>query len=233
MIEGKRVLALITARGGSKRLPRKNIIELAGKPLIAWTIEAARKSRYVDSIVVSTDDDEIAQISERFGAQIPFRRPDALASDTASSNEVILHALSVLKNEFDLLVLLQPTSPLRTAKHIDESLEELFLKGAEGVISVAPCEHSPLWSNTLPESGSMNNFIRSNVNTRSQDLDKYYRLNGAVYAFHIESILAQKGIFYSENVYSYIMLAEYSVDIDSELDFKIAEVLMSARHLAD
>lgn len=232
MIAGKKVLALIPARGGSKRLPRKNVAILAGKPLIAWTIEAANKSKYIDTVVVSTDDNEIAEVSECYGAQIPFRRPEELASDAATSNDVILHALQTLEEEFDLIVLLQPTSPLRNETHIDESLDVLLSKDGEGVISVAPCDHSPLWANILPETGDMKGFLRSYENVRSQDLEKFYRLNGAIYAFHVDSILDEKGISYSENVYSYIMPSEFSVDIDTELDFKIAEVLMDTSPLA-
>lgn len=222
MIENKKVLALIPARGGSKRLPRKNVLDLAGKPLIAWTIEAAKKSKYIDRVVVSTDDEEIAAISKTFGADVPFMRPYSLASDTATSNDVILHAINELDEPYDLIIILQPTSPLRNHTHIDESLELLLEKQGEGVVSVTPCEHSPLWSNTLPEDGNMDGFFDKLFHKRSQDLPCYYRLNGAIYCFTIESLMANKGISYNDRVYSYLLPIEYSVDIDTKFDFEFA-----------
>lgn len=222
MIEGRKVLALIPARGGSKRLPRKNVLNLAGKPLIAWTIEAAKKSKYIDKVIVSTDDDEIARVSEECGAEVPFRRPEYLASDTATSNDVVLHAIGALDDQFDVIVILQPTSPLRDDSHIDESLNVLIEKGGEGVVSVTPCEHSPLWSNTLPPDGNMNDFLSELSNRRSQDLPQYYRLNGAIYGFTVESILRNKGVSYNKNVFSYVLPSELSIDIDTKFDFKLA-----------
>lgn len=226
MINAKKVLALIPARGGSKRLPRKNVLDLAGKPLIAWTIDAAKKSQYVDRIIVSTDDAEIATISKNYGAMVPFMRPDYLASDTASSNDVILHALQALNEYYDLIVVLQPTSPLRNHSHIDHSLEMLIENNAEGIVSVTPCEHSPLWSNILPDDGCMDNFLNEYSNLRSQDLPQYFRLNGALYSFTSESLLQNSGVVYSKHVYAYVISGEHSVDIDSQLDFDFAEFLI-------
>lgn len=230
MIDGRKVLALIPARGGSKRLPRKNVLPLCGKPLIAWTIEAALQSQYVDRVIVSTDCDEIATVCRKSGAEVPFVRPSELAEDTSSTNDVILHALDATPDlETDIVVILQPTSPLRTAQHIDESLELLVDKNAKGIVSVSQCEHSPLWANTLPENGQMGTFIKSKIfGKRSQDLPNYYRLNGAIYTFTKESLLSTCGIFYSNDVYAFKMDRGCSVDIDNELDFQVAEVIVKA-----
>ena len=175
-----RFLAIIPARGWSKRLPKKNILELHEKPLIAYTIESALKSKYINKVVVSSDDDETLEISKSFGAEF-IKRPGELASDTATTFDAIKHTIDNLE-EYEYVVLLQPTSPLRNEKHIDEAIEFLEEKQADAIVSVCEMDHSPLWSNTLPKDGNMNNFLRDEVlNKRSQDLEKYYRLNGAVY----------------------------------------------------
>ncbi|HGF7228112.1 TPA: acylneuraminate cytidylyltransferase family protein, partial [Vibrio cholerae] len=175
MINGRRVLALIPARGGSKRLPRKNILPLAGKPLIAWSIEAAQNSQYIDEIFVSTDNEEIAKIASQFGVNIPELRPESLASDTAKTESVLFYTLDNFAKDTDIVVLLQPTSPLRTAEHIDEALRLFFQKEAFSVVSVTECEHSPLWANVLSSDHSMENFIEKGAKQRSQDLGVYYR----------------------------------------------------------
>lgn len=229
MLEQYHVTALIPARGGSKRLPRKNVKMLGGKPLIAWTIDVAKQSKYIDSIVVSTDDIVIKDVAEKFGARVPFLRPKELSTDTASSFDVIKHAIEFLNinKENHLIVLLQPTSPLRTVEEIDGALELFINKKALGVVSVSECEHSPLWSNTLPESLSMESFIRPEVQgKRSQDLDQYYRLNGSIYIYDVNSLLEQKCIFYNDCVFVFKTIMETSIDIDTDLDFKLAEIIV-------
>ena len=184
MLDKFYVTALIPARGGSKRLPRKNVKLLNSKPLIAWSVEVAKASKYIDQVIVSTDDEEIKQISEQYGAEVPFIRPEHLSNDTASSFDVIKHAIEQLgiEDQNHLIVLLQPTSPLRTTFDIDKALEFFKTNDADGVVSISECEHSPLWANSLPENFSMKNFIRPElVGKRSQDLPKYYRLNGSIY----------------------------------------------------
>lgn len=224
MYQGKRFLAIIPARGGSKRLPRKNVLSLAGKPLIAWTIEAAQKSKYLDRIVVSTDDDEICKVASRWNAEV-IDRPADLASDTATSVDVVLHVLQSIDQTYDYIVLLQPTSPLRTEAHIDEAIELLHAKQANAVISVCETEHSPLWCNTLPADGSMENFIRPEVQgKRSQDLPTYYRMNGAVYISCYAGV-EQSNFLVSATTYAYTMDALCSVDIDTPFDFSVAECL--------
>ena len=218
----KTFLAIIPARGGSKRLPRKNLLDLGGKPLIAWSIESALKSKYISKVIVSSDDEEILNIAKEYKADF-IKRPDELASDTATTFDALKHTLENVE-KYDYVVLLQPTSPLRTEKHIDESIEFLKEKNADAIISVCEMEHSPLWSNTLNEDLNMSNFLRDEVlNKRSQDLPKYYRLNGAIYICKTEKLLENKGFFIKENIFSYIMKKEDSVDIDEEIDFIIAK----------
>lgn len=232
MLDQYYVTALIPARGGSKRLPRKNIKSLCGKPLIAWTIDVAKESKYIDSVVVSTDDFEIKEVAEKFGASVPFLRPENLSNDTASSFDVVKHAIEFLNiNKVNhLIVLLQPTSPLRTVEELDEALELFINKEASGVVSVSECEHSPMWSNTLPGNGCMSDFIRPEVQgKRSQDLPKFFRLNGSIYIYKTLPLLAQEKIFFDENVYSFETSLETAVDIDTALDFLMAETIMEYR----
>ena len=187
----KTFLAIIPARGGSKRLPRKNILDLCGKPLISWSIEAALKSKYISKVVVSSDDEEILNISSNFGADI-IKRPYELANDTATTFDTVKHTIDNFEN-YDYIVLLQPTSPLRNENQIDEAIELLEEKQADAIVSVCEMDHSPLWSNILPEDGNMRGFLREEIlNKRSQDLEKYYRLNGAIYICKTYKLLKNK-----------------------------------------
>lgn len=227
MFKGKTFLAVIPARGGSKRLPRKNVLDLAGKPLIAWTIEAAKNSKYIDQFIVSTDDQEIADISKKYGAEV-LTRPAELATDIASSVDVVLHSIAAQSQSYDYVILLQPTSPLRTAEHIDEAIELLFEKSANAVISVCETDHSPLWANTLPEDGNMDNFIREEVKgKRSQDLPTYYSINGAIYIADSNMVKQQNTLFLAEKSYSYLMARDSSIDIDHKMDFLLATSVIS------
>ena len=226
MYKNKTFLAIILARGGSKRLPNKNILNLKDKPLIAWSIEAGLDSKHIDKVVVSSDSDNILKISQEYGADT-IKRPDTLASDTATSIDAIFHTLKIYK-EYDYIILLQPTSPLRTTNHIDEAIELLYQKKADSIISVCEMNHSPLWSNTLPKDSSMKGFLRDELlNTRSQDLEKYFRLNGAIYITQKDRLLKEKSFFIKDSIYAYIMDKESSIDIDEEIDFKMAEFLLN------
>lgn len=228
MFEGKRVLAIIPARGGSKGLPGKNIRPLAGKPLIAWTIEAAKSSEYIDKIIVSSDSQEICQIAEQHGAEVPFIRPAELATDHAKGTDVILHAVDWLEQNdeyFDLILVLQPTSPLRTTSDIDGALAHYAETGAKSVVSVCKTDHHPWWSNTLPANGEMIDFIPAKAQKNRQELPEYYRLNGAIYLSersYLNSPSASSGI----GTFAYIMDTDQSIDIDSLLDLKLAELLI-------
>lgn len=229
MYEGKKILGLIPARGGSKGLPKKNILPLAGKPLIAWTIEQIKRSKYTDSFIVSTDDEEIASVSRKYGCEVPFIRPHEIATDSAKGIEVVFHALNWFESreqKFDILILLQPTSPLRKIEDIDNSIEMLFEKNAKAIVSVCKTEHHPLWSSILPPDGSMKDFLNQNIkNKNRQELPKYYRLNGAIYLSYCDYLKKSKS-FLGEQTFAYIMPQERSIDIDSSLDFKFAEFLL-------
>ena len=226
MLNGKTFLAIIPARGGSKRLPRKNVLDLAGKPLIAWSIEAGLKSKYIDKVIVTSDDDEILGIAKQYGSET-IKRPNELASDTATSFDALKHTINNT-NSYDYIILLQPTSPLRDFKHIDDAIELLESKKADAIVSVTQMDHSPLWSNTLPDNGNMNSFLRDDVkNSRSQDLEKYYILNGAIYICKTDRLLDEKSFFIEDNIFAYLMDRKSSVDIDEEMDFILTECLIN------
>jgi len=230
-MKNKNFIAVIPARGGSKRLPNKNIKDLKGKPLISYTIEAALKSKYIDETVVSTDSLQIKKVAEKFGASAPFLRPEHLAQDESTSVDAAKHCISFyekeLKKKYDYIVFLQPTSPLRDEKDIDAAIEFLIEKNADCVVSVCEMDHNPIWSNTLDKSGSMKNFLDEKyINKRTQDLDKYYRINGAIYICKIEKLLEENRLLLSDNIYAFMMEQEKSVDIDTKLDFILAKTIM-------
>ena len=230
MHKNKTFLVIIPARGGSKRLPRKNVLNLHGKPLIAYSIEAGLKSKYIDKVIVTSDDDEILTISERYGADT-IKRPDELASDTATTFDAIKHAMENCER-YDYIILLQPTSPLRNEKHIDEAIELLESKNADAVVSVCEMDHSPLWSNTLNDSLSMSDFLKDEVvNKRSQDLEKYYRLNGAIYICNIKKFLKEESFFLKDKIFAYKMDREKSIDIDEVIDLDMCRLIMNAGYL--
>lgn len=230
MAHGPRILGLIPARGGSKRLPRKNILPLAGKPLIAWTIEAALGSASLSKVIVSTDNQEIARVAKRHGAEVPFMRPQELASDNAAGLDVMLHALRSLESmgeTYDYLLNLQPTSPLRTSEDIDEAVQTLIRNQADAVISVCETDHPPEWSNTLPADNSLGAFFRPGIrSTRSQDLPTSYRLNGAIYLFDCQRLLQSESLDMDDKAYAYIMPRERSIDIDTGMDFRVAQAML-------
>lgn len=234
MYQGKTFLAIIPARSGSKRLPNKNIKELYGKPLIAWSIEVGLQSKYIDNVVVSTDSQEYANIAKKYGAEVPCIRPQNLSQDSSTTFDSIKHMIDFYTDElnkrFDYIVLLQPTSPLRTSQHIDEAIELLIKKQANSIVSVCQCDHSPLWSNTLPSDESMENFLNPQIlNLRSQDLPTYYRLNGAIYIAKTPSLLECKS-FFTDKCFAYRMLQDYSIDIDTQLDFDFCEFYLQKRN---
>lgn len=229
MYKGKKILGLIPARSGSKGLPQKNILPLLGKPLIAWTIEQALASKYLDKVIVSTDNEEIAEIAKKYGAKVPFMRPKELASDDAKSIDVITHAIDwfEVNNDFnELVMLLQPTSPLRTSGDIESAIELLFSRKAQSIVSVCEVDHHPYWANILPVDGCMKDFLRQEyANRNRQELPVFYRLNGAIYLACCNYLKIQKNYFGNET-YAYIMPRERSIDIDNEIDFKFAEYLL-------
>lgn len=227
----EKILAFIPARGGSKGVKNKNIKLMNGKPLIEYTIQSAIKSDLFEDIIVSTDSIDIANISKKLGASVPFIRPDELSTDNAITIDAIEHCINYMKDKFnkkyDLIIVLQPTSPLRTYNNIVDAYNLYKKKKADFVVSVCECDHSPLWCNTLDNSLCLENFISEDIkHTRRQDLPIYYRINGAIYIGKVSKVLEKRG-FYGSKSYAYIMDRESSVDIDNHLDFLIAESIMN------
>lgn len=232
MINNQTVLAIIPARGGSKGVPRKNIRDFCGKPLIAWTIEEALKCKYIDRLLVSTEDQEIAAVAKKYGAEVPFLRPEDLARDETPGIEPVLHAISWLREHEkfspDLTCTLQCTSPFRKAYQISEALEKLVAGPYDSIISVCESEVNPYWMKKI-EDGKLKDFMPTGINyTRRQDLPKVYRLNGALYLAWT-SLLVRNKNWYTEKTIPYVMDKASSLDIDDLLDFKIAEYLMKEK----
>lgn len=222
-------LAIIPARSGSKGLKDKNIKSLNGKPLIAYSIEAARKAEIYSHILVSTDSEKYGEIAKQYGAEVPFFRSEENSSDAASSWDVVKESLKKYKEmgvEFDTFTLLQPTSPLRNYEDIQKAYKLFKEKNAIAIVSVCEMEHSPLWSNILPEDNSLSGFLRAESNRQRQKLETFYRINGAIYMANVEAFLENTNL-YRENCYAYKMPAERSIDIDTELDFKIAQTIIN------
>lgn len=227
MIAGKKVLAIVPARGGSKGVPRKNIRDLAGKPLIAWSILAGRGSKYVDRLIVSTEDEEIAEVARRCGAEVPFLRPAHLAKDDTPGIDPVLHALEELPG-YDYVVLLQPTSPLRDSGDIDGCLELCLSTGASGCVSVTEPDKSPYWMYTVAGDGTMRPLLELERATRRQDLPKVWALNGAVYVARVEGLCAERS-FLTADTRAYLMPKERSADIDTEIDLAVAALLLQQK----
>lgn len=223
------MIAVIPARGGSKGVPNKNIKLLHGKPLIAYSIEAALNSNLFETVVVSTDNQEIASKAKEYGAEVPFLRPKELSGDAVSSDDVILHTLDFYESNgktFDSVCKLQPTSPLRDFKHIREAYKIFKDNHLDFVVSVCECEHSPLWCGVLGENNSIDEFIRNDVKrVCRQSMERYYRLNGAIYIGKVIKYREYKN-FLGKNGQAYIMEQRHSIDIDSYLDFYFAECVM-------
>ena len=236
MIKGKtNCLAIIPARGGSKGLPRKNIKPFLGKPLVAWTIEQAKNSKYVDKVVVSTEDKEIAEISRKYGAEVPFLRPEELARDDSPTIDAIIHALNWFEKRgeyFDMVVLLEPTSPLRDVEDIDKCVEILINNTkAEAIVGVAKLESThPEFNVVINEGG----FIRKTDGTtnfkvlRRKDLKDIYFFEGSIYISEVGA-LKQKRTFYHESTLAYVVPKYKSLEVDELCDFICIEALMNAK----
>jgi len=228
------VLAVIPARGGSKGIPRKNIRSLNGKPLIAYTIEEAKKSKYISRVIVSTEDDEIAKVSNKYGAEI-IKRPLELAKDDTPTIDVVLHILDDLKNkniEPDIVVLLQPTSPLRTSQDIDNAIKLFMEHDCDSVVSVCEVKHSPYWSFKIENGYLKPIFGEKYLKKRRQELPKAYLPNGALF-IATPNVLREYKNFYCKRTIPYIMPTERSIDIDNEVDFLLAELLIKKREVSN
>jgi len=229
------ILGLIPARGGSKGIPHKNIVPLAGKPLIAYTIEAALQSNILDRVIVSTDDEQIASIARDYGADVPFLRPTQFSGDTAPALAVMQHAITTLEQQdnwiADVVVYLQPTSPLRQAQHISESFTLYKTKQAKTVVSVSevPHHHNPYSVLTVTDHKVTPFIEQDHAILRRQDKPKVYARNGpAVLILSKDRIMTEKAL-YGEDTYAYEMDHVSSVDIDTPFDLKFAEWLLAHR----
>lgn len=229
MIEGKRVLAVIPARSGSKGIPNKNIKLLDGKPLMAYTIDAALGSAYVDEVMVSTDSEEYGRIARSNGAAVPFLRSAKLAGDAARTIDALVEVRARYGEAglaFDILLLLQPTSPFRTSADIDGALETFVEHDMQGVVSITPCDVSPLLIRTM-EDGRLDRLLDSGSTVRRQDMRGYYYVNGAIYVNAMNDIRSETSL--NDNPIGYVMPAERSLDIDEPADFAEAQAFMESR----
>jgi len=233
MINNKSILCLIPARGGSKGLPQKNIKDLCGKPLIAWSIETALRSKYIDEVIVSTDDEDIAKAASKFGALIPFMRPKELAADGSKTMDVILHAIHYFEKAgkiFDIIVLIEPTSPLRETSDIDQALENLIsTEQAESIVGIAKVENThPAFLIKLKDK-----FLRPYLSDefkilRRQEIDDLYFYEGSLYISYTKSLQVRKN-FYHEKTLGYIVPKWKSFEVDDIVDFVIIEAILNAR----
>lgn len=230
MIDKKKVLAIIPARGGSKGIPKKNIKAVSGKPMITYTIEAAKECEYIDKVIVSTDDEEIAEISMRAGAIVPFLRPDELATDEAKTIDVVMHAIEFYERKaerYDIIVLLQPTSPLRTGEDIQKALEYFERKGGKSLVSVSEVNENPILMRQFGENNEMVKLMDENSSVRRQDMKKYYRINGAIYINSMAEL--NENTSFNDNEMGYVLTKEHGIDIDNPEDVVVAEYYLSQK----
>jgi N-acylneuraminate cytidylyltransferase len=218
-------LGIIPARSGSKGLPNKNIKLLKGKPLLAWTIEEALSSKYLEQVIVSTDSSEIAQIAINYGALVPFLRPKNLATDESPTVDTVLDLIKKLPN-YDYVVLLQPTSPLRTIEDIDSAIDIMKTAKAKALVSVCESDESPYWMYKMNANNILSPLVEATESiSRRQDLPKSYTVNGAIYVAHTDYLLKNKSFFGAETL-GYVMEKEKSFDIDTADDFKEVEMII-------
>jgi len=225
------MLAIVPARGGSKGLPGKNIKQLHGKPMIAYTIEAAMKSSYISEVIVSTDDKVVADIAVSYGATCPFLRPDELASDDALAIDNYIYTIEKLNAEYgykiDEFIVLQPTSPLRTDEDIDAAISIFIKNQADSVVSYVEEEHPVHWHKYINDKNEFEDIFDNKIKNR-QDFRKTYYPNGAIFIFKYELIKSRQ--YYSKRSYAYVMPKKRSIDVDYLSDFEYVEFLMSRKN---
>lgn len=224
-----KVLAVIPARGGSKGLPGKNIKPLNDKPLIAWSIESANASKLINKTIVSTDDSKIIDVAKKFGANIPFVRPEELSSDTATTKDVLIHALNELNNldeTYDYLVLLQPTTPFRKAGDIDKMIQIAQQSNSDMVVSVKETSSNPYYVLFEEDENGFLQKSKPSSFTRRQDCPTVYEYNGSIYVIKVSALMAKDSLSFDKTI-KYLMDEFHSVDIDSQFDLDFAEFLLS------
>lgn len=227
MYQNKKFLAVIPARGGSKGIANKNLVKINGIPLIEFTIKEAKRSKYLDRIIVSTDDKKIAAFSRSCGVSIPFLRPPALAGDEAKVIDAVLHSLIQLKKVgecYDYVVVLQPTQPLRRCFHIDEAIEKLVTEGKCSLVSVTEVSEHPILMRSIDETGTLNNLLERDSTVRRQEFPKYYKVNGAIYINEVYCM--NSTISLNDNKLPYIMKKKYDLDIDEPSDLELLKCLL-------
>jgi len=224
------VLGVIPARGGSKGIKDKAIVPIAGKPLIAYAIESAGRSKALDDFIVSTDSEKIASVARRFGAKVPFMRPKALAGDRVPMLPVLKHAVREYERIFGkktgIVVLLQPTSPFRTAKHIDDSVRLLLHGNADSVFSVVPLEVSPKWLMKIGGGRLKFAFGRDFSNTNRQEMGEYYRMHGLIKAFRRGVLMEAKKYAFGKKALPFVTSKKVAVEIDEKEDLELAKLLL-------
>ncbi|MGB6064907.1 MAG: acylneuraminate cytidylyltransferase family protein [Desulfomonilaceae bacterium] len=236
MVETKRPVcaAIIPARSGSKGIPGKNLRPVAGKPLIAWTVEAALAATLLDRVIVSTESSQIVEVALRYGAEAPFMRPENLAQDDTPGVAPVLHAAEWLEENQgyrpDLIMLLQPTSPLRISEDIDNAIALAVKRKADAVVSVTLAGAHPFWMKRIHYDGRMTDFIKlDRPIDRRQDLPPLYVLNGAIYLARYEVLMEWK-TFDTDNTFSFVMPPERSLDVDTPWDLYLADLVLKDRH---
>ena len=233
MIEQMRVVAIIPARGGSKGIKQKNLAPLNGKPLIAWTIEAAMGSKIIDRLVLSTEDNEIAKCAKNHGCDVPFERPKSLATDNASSIDVMLHTLDQLNlqgENYDIVVMLEPTSPLRSSNDIDDAISQLVVSRVLSIVSIFRIEGTHpafLYKKDKDNKLTPLNGVQP-TNLRRQEITSLYALEGSIYASYVKTLRDKKS-FYHDKTIGYVVPPWKSVEIDNPTDLIVAEALMKAK----
>lgn len=231
-MNGKKILAIIPARGGSKGIPHKNICPLLKKPLIGYTIEAALSARIFEDVIVSTDDNEIAQISMELGAYVPFLRPAKWSGDCARSIDVVIHAINYLKaigKDYDIVVLLQPTSPLRNDVDIRGAVEFFLNNDIRSLASVSETV-SPVLIRSMKGNNRMSKLFDVNSSIRRQNMKKFYCINGAIYINYVKDISENTSL--NDNEFGFVISREHAIDIDDMHDMELAEFyLLKNKHL--
>jgi N-acylneuraminate cytidylyltransferase len=226
MIGTKKVLAVIAARGGSKGLPGKNVAPCGGRPMIDWTLAAAKGAALVDKTIVSSDDPAIHEAARKAGVEVPFVRPPHLATDEASMQSVIEHAVAEAGNGAEICVLLQVTSPLRRAEDIDGAIRLFERTGGPSVVGMTPVTKPPYWMYSVGSNERVTPlFPEQNTAFRRQDLPKTYVPNGAIYVFDLKWFF-EKRLFITDESVAFVMPAERSVDVDTALDLALADLLL-------
>lgn len=223
MYKSKRIVAIIPARGGSKGIPNKNIIEVGGKPLIAYTIETALQSNYVDDVFVTTDSRKIAEISKEWGASVPFMRPSVLATDESKTIDAVIHTLENLSEEYDYVVILQPTQPLRTAIKLDNAIELLINSLEDSLVSVSKVKQHPILMRTIDGNGNLQSLLRQNSTVRRQDFQDVYIVDGSIYINAISTLNNETSL--NDNILAFISDSEV-IDIDEYKDLERLEELI-------